>query len=52
MSEDDYLKNLAKVVGEACDVWLEGRGIAKTSWKKQNDVFFSRHKEMKKRRTL
>ena len=27
MSNEDYLRNLAKVVGEACDVWLEGRGF-------------------------
>ena len=48
MSNEDYLRNLAKVVGEACDVSLEGRGFVKQGWKKQNDAFFSRNKEKKK----
>ena len=39
MSNENYLANLSKVVGEACDKWLASRGFEKKGWKQQNDMF-------------
>ena len=47
MSNEDYLTNLSKVVGEACDLWLARRGFVKKGWKKQNDTFFAKKKKKK-----
>jgi len=48
MSAEDYMSNLSKVVGEACDRWLASRGFEKKGWKKQNDEFFARNKKTPK----
>ena len=48
MSEENYMSNLSKVVGEACDRWLASRGFEKKGWKKQNDEFFARNKKTPK----
>ena len=44
---DDYMTNLSKVVGEACDLWLARRGFVKKGWKQQNDEFFVKNKKKK-----
>ena len=49
MSNENYLANLSKVVGEACDKWLASRGFEKKGWKQQNDMFFSNNKKKKKK---
>ena len=51
MSNEDYMTNLSKVVGEACDIWLAGRGFEKKGWKKQNDSFFPKKKNTKPKQT-
>ena len=33
--QQDYSYGLAKVVAEACDVWLEKRGMKSLAWKDQ-----------------
>jgi len=48
MSEhEDYMTNLSKVVGEACDRWLARRGFVKKGWKQQNNEFFVKNKKKK-----
>ena len=37
-----YITHLSKSVGEACDRWLERRGMKGKSWKKQNDEMFKK----------
>tara|TARA_R110002020_G_scaffold39301_1_gene117033 strand:+ start:223 stop:384 length:162 start_codon:yes stop_codon:yes gene_type:complete len=44
---DNYMTNLSKVVGEACDLWLARRGFVKKGWKQQNDDFFAKNKKKK-----
>ena len=47
MSNENYLVNLSKVVGEACDKWLASRGFEKQGWKQQNNTFFAKNKKKK-----
>jgi hypothetical protein len=37
-----YITNLSKSVGEACDRWLEKRGMKGKAWRQQNDDHFKR----------
>ena len=36
---------LAKSVGDACEVWLEGRGLKTGGWRKQKDEDYKRRKK-------
>ena len=38
-----YITNLSKSVGEACDRWLEKRGMKGKGWRQQNDDHFKRN---------
>jgi hypothetical protein len=35
---ENYMWGLAKSVGEACEVWLEGRGLKSLGWKQQKSI--------------
>ncbi len=37
-----YITNLSKSVGEACDRWLAEKGLKGKSWKQQNDEMFKK----------
>ncbi len=40
-----YQRSLSRVVGEACDKWLDKKGLKTKSWKDQNDNHFKRNKK-------
>ena len=40
--ETQYITHLSKSVGEACDRWLDKKGLKGKSWKQQNDQHFKR----------
>jgi len=37
-SRENYMWGLAKSVGDACEVWLEGRGLKTLGWKQQKST--------------
>ena len=37
-----YMTNLSKSVGEACDRWLERRGMKQKSWRQQKNEDFKK----------
>ena len=37
-----FITNLSKTVGEACDRWLEKRGMKGKAWRQQNNDHFKR----------
>ena len=37
-----YMTHLSKSVGEACDAWLEKRGMKQKSWMQQKDEKFQK----------
>jgi len=41
----DYQKSLSRIVGEACDRWLDKKGLKTKSWKDQNDNHFKKLKK-------
>jgi len=40
--QTQYITHLSKSVGEACDRWLDKKGLKGKSWKKQNDEMFKK----------
>ncbi len=40
--QTQYITHLSKSVGEACDRWLDKKGLKGKSWKQQNNEMFKK----------
>ncbi len=47
-----YQRSLSRIVGEACDKWLDKKGLKTKSWKDQNDNHFKKLKKPWQRNCL
>jgi len=47
-SRENYMWGLAKSVGDACEVWLEGRGLKSLGWKQQKSIQKKQEKDLPK----
>jgi len=45
---ENYMWGLAKSVGDACEVWLEGRGLKSLGWKQQKSIQKKQEKDLPK----
>ena len=42
--QTDYMRGLSTSVGQACDAWLDKKGLKNKSWKEQNNEAFNKQK--------
>ena len=47
-SRENYMWGLAKSVGDACETWLEGRGLKTQGWRQQKSNRKKQFKDEKK----